>query len=165
MHGREVNTGGGPIGNGHAASRLVAAPGIGDDEHSIHDGKSLCLPCHHAKPVDEHVVDQLSNFFTQHSLQYDVDRINELRDDSGSHAWLLSLDASTDGTDSRESTTAVRIRLGAQHADDTQVCRACGASVIDPFGVQHFDEPRICRACPLLLAPKNNAAAPSSGIH
>ncbi len=59
MHGHEVNTGGDPVGNGHAASRLVAAPGIGDDEHPIHDGKPLCLPYHHAKLVDKHVVDQL----------------------------------------------------------------------------------------------------------
>ena len=132
MNGREGNTSGAPVGNGHAASRLVAEAGIDDNEHPIHEGRPLRLQHHLAKLLDEHNVDTLSHYFAHHGQQYDIDRIKELRDDSVSHAWLWSLDDSPNDADSHEFTTAVRLRLGAQHADDAQACQACGANVLDP---------------------------------
>ena len=81
--------------------------------------------------IDKFALEALTDSFNRaipNGLE-DLRRVNELRDESVSHDWLWSIDG---GLDHHEFIAAVRVRLGAQHFDEPQLCQACGSHILNP---------------------------------
>ena len=123
---------GGPVGIGHAGAHLVTLAGAEDDEHPMKDPRGR-LQHELLKVVDEHSLGPLVAKFRQTGLKNDLNRLEELSHESVSHDWLWSTsDTPEGGLEPDEFIAAVRVRLGAQHAEEPQLCQACGSHILDP---------------------------------
>ena len=95
------------------------------------------------RTVDANAVDELSSDLASRELWDDVRRVNELRDDSVSHEWLWAIGRDAPGElPADEFITAVRLRLGADHADESVPCRSCRGAFLCPRAYHD-----LCCAC------------------
>ena len=88
-------------------------------------------------------MDEVSSDLTSRELWDDVRRFNELRDDSVHHEWLWAIGRDAPGElPADEFITAVRLRLGADYADESVPCRSCGRAFFCPTAYH-----ALCGAC------------------
>jgi hypothetical protein len=129
--GRRDEPPGAPVGAGHAAASLLHGPATQDEEHPV--ASQARLQSRLSRIVDANAMDEVSSELTSRQLWSDVRRVNELRDDSVSHEWLWAIGRDAPGElPADEFITAVRLRLGADHADEAMPCRSCGRAFLCP---------------------------------
>ena len=139
--GRRDSPPGAPVGAGHAGAGLLHGPETQDEEHPA--ASQARLQSRLSRIVDANAVDEVSSDLTSRELWDDVRRVNELRDDSVSHEWLWAIGRDAPGElPADEFITAVRLRLGADHADESVPCRSCGRAFLCPKAYH-----ALCCAC------------------
>ena len=132
---------GAPVGAGHAGAGLLHGPETQDEEHPA--ASQACLQWKLSRIVDANAMDEVSSDITSRELWDDVRRVNELRDNSVSHEWLWAIGRDAPGElPADEFITAVRLRLGADHADESVPCRSCGRALLCPKAYH-----ALCCAC------------------
>ncbi len=127
LDGRREDAPGAPVGDGHAGARLVSGEVPDDPEHPRAPA-ALQLQQALARLSDRSAMETLLGELDGAGRSEDVLRIKELQDESVSHEWLWSMGAPpTAGLEADLFVTAVRLRLGASHAAEPQLCQQCGA--------------------------------------
>ena len=125
--GGRLHVVGAPVGVGHAGEQLLAEIGAEDPEHpSRRSQQPLCLQHSLCALVGQDKLDVLVAQFTGDGRSSDVRRLQELRHDTVSSAWLWAVDRRAPAALEPDAfVAAIRLRLGAGFALQPLPCRAC----------------------------------------